>query len=302
MNATIAHIRTFLTVARFGSFTKAAHLLHLSQPALTVQVQQLEEALNLRLLDRNTRHVKLTRSGGDLVPVFQHLIHQFDVVVAKAQGLDERRQGVVRFASLPSLACTWVPEVMSHFRKRHPRVSFLLKDAIGRRIVQMVRSGEVEFGITDGNPNWPDLENRHLFRDEIHVVFPESHAIGALRRVTLDAMAEYPLILMDAETHSRRMIDEAFAAVNRVVMPACEVTYASTAIGMVRAGLGLAALTFWSIKATNVDSIPGLCSRQIDDDGLVRRISLIKKAGRALTPTANAFMTLLIRRSKATRL
>jgi DNA-binding transcriptional LysR family regulator len=301
MNVTLMQINAFLTVARFGSFTKAAQLLHLSQPALSVQIQQFEEGLGLRLFDRNTRHVDLTRAGRDLAPLLQRLMQEFEAVVVNAQDISGKRQGIVRFGCLPSLASTYIPEAMAQFRKVHPQVSFVLRDAVGRRIVSMVRADEVEFGITDGEPNWPDFETFELSQDEMQVVFPNSHPIARRKKVTLSEIAEYPLVFLDPETNSRIMLDDALAAVNRLVMPACEVTYISTAVGMVRAGLGLAILSSLSIRATNLKSISDVRSRRIDDPAFVRRISLIKKAGRSLTPSAQAFVDLLIESSKGNR-
>jgi DNA-binding transcriptional LysR family regulator len=301
MNITLMQINAFLTVARFGSFTKAAHELHLSQPALSVQIQQFEEGLGLRLFDRNTRHVDLTSTGRDLAPLLRHLMQEFEAAVTSAQDISAKRQGIIRFACLPSLACTYLPEAIAQFRKLHPQVSFVLRDAVGKRVVSMVREDEVEFGITDGEPNWPDFESFELSRDEMHVVFPSSHPIARRKKVTLHEIAEYPLVFLDPETNSRIMLDNAFAAENRLVLPACEVTYISTAIGMVRAGLGLAILSSLSIKATNLRSIPEIRSRRIDDPGLVRSINLVKKAGRALTPSAQSFADLLINLSRGNR-
>ena len=140
MNVTLMQIKAFLTVARFRSFTKAAQVLRLSQPALTVQIRHLEEELNLRLFDRNTRHVDLTRTAHELIPLLQHSMQEFELVLANAQGLAEKRQGTVRLACLPVLASTYLPEVIALFRKRYPQISFVLKDAIGKDVAAMVRA------------------------------------------------------------------------------------------------------------------------------------------------------------------
>jgi DNA-binding transcriptional LysR family regulator len=78
MNITLRQLRALVAVSRFESFTKAADLLHVTQPALTVQVRQLEEALDLKLLDRTTRQVKLTEAGKDIVPILQTLLRELD--------------------------------------------------------------------------------------------------------------------------------------------------------------------------------------------------------------------------------
>src|SRR5215204_5666278 len=105
----LRQLRAFVVVARLGSFTRAAHLLHLSQPALTKQVRQLEETLGVRLLDRNTRAVELTRIGKGLAPVVTQLLQEIDAVLARTKQLAAKSRGVVRVAALPSLSSTILP-------------------------------------------------------------------------------------------------------------------------------------------------------------------------------------------------
>src|SRR5205823_5495941 len=81
------HLQAFVTVARLNSFTRAAKLLHLSQPALTKQVRQLEKTLGIRLFDRDTRTVSLTRIGEDLNPVVAQLLRDIEGVVFNSRDL-----------------------------------------------------------------------------------------------------------------------------------------------------------------------------------------------------------------------
>jgi DNA-binding transcriptional LysR family regulator len=301
MNITLMKLKAFLTVARFGSFTSAAQVLHISQPALTVQVQQLERTLNLRLFDRDTRHVVLTPSGHRFAPIFQRLLLELETVIDDAQNFSERRQGIVRLGSIPSVATTYLPDAISSFRERYPQVSFDLRDANGQGVVEMVRSGSVEFGITNINQKWSDLDATQLYEEEIHVVCPKLHPIASVKTVTLNEIAEYPLVFLGTGFNSRTVLDVALAAAGRLVKPVCEVSYTSTAIGMVRAGLGLAMLGSLVVRASNLHSFPDIQSRRIDDPNLVLPISLIRKAGRSLSPTAQTFVDVLIKMNKKRR-
>src|SRR3954465_11417961 len=91
MDLSLRQIRAFVSVAHLKSFTRAAALLHLSQPALTVQIRRLEEALGVKLLDRNSRTVELTRVGRELAPVLQRLLRELDSVVIDTRGQAARR-------------------------------------------------------------------------------------------------------------------------------------------------------------------------------------------------------------------
>jgi DNA-binding transcriptional LysR family regulator len=92
----LRQLQTFVTVARLGSFARAARLLHLSQPALTKQVRQLEESLGVRLFDRNTRIVELTRIGKELAPVGAQSPQEIEAVVVNTKELAAQSRGVAQ--------------------------------------------------------------------------------------------------------------------------------------------------------------------------------------------------------------
>src|SRR3954454_10146949 len=109
MDLNMRQVRAFVSVAHFKSFTRAATLLYISQPALTVQIRKLEEALGIRLLDRNSRTVEITRIGRELLPVFQRILREIDSVILDVRELANQRHGVVRVAALPSFAAGLLP-------------------------------------------------------------------------------------------------------------------------------------------------------------------------------------------------
>ena len=295
MDANLTQIRAFLTVARVKGFTQAAALLHLSQPALTVQIRQLESSLGVRLFDRNTRHVALTSAGRDLVPKFQRILLEFESVVTDARELSTKRQGIVRLGCLPSFAATYLPGVIATFRKSNPLVSFVLRDATnGRRIMEMIRNGEIEFGITDSDPKWSDIEVTELCRDQMQVIFTKSHPIGRLKKITIDDVARWPIVLLDSESNTRNFLDAAFEGIGMLVTPVCEVSYTSSAIGMVRAGLGISLLGSITVQSNNLRAIPNMRSRPINDPNFVRHIGLVRKAKQPLSPVSDAFARLLL--------
>ena len=120
-------------------------------------------------------------------------------------------------------------------------MTFVVKDAIASRVNASVRSEEVDIGITGGELSDPDLEILHAAEDRMHVVFP-AQLLEGRRKITLGYIAEYPLILMDADTSVRLIVDLVFVAAGRLPIPACEATYMMTAVGMVKAGLGVTIL------------------------------------------------------------
>ncbi len=290
MDLNLRQVRAFVSVVQAGSFTRAASLLNLSQPALTVQIQRLEEMLDARLLDRTSRAVAPTRLGRELLPVFQRVLRELDAVVIDTRDLAAQRHGIVRVATLPSFAASALAEAIALFRTKHPRVTFVIKDVIAQRVLDLVRSEEVDLGIVGGDVGGTDLDVLHQTSDALHVVFPRDHPIGALPGVTPAALAKYPLILMDPATSVRAVVDQAFEDAQVIPLVACEATYMMTAIGMVRAGLGL---TILPASAREIRAEADLQSRPIDDPQFERPVCLIKKAGRTMPTAAEAFCGVL---------
>lgn len=293
MDITLVQLRALVAVARYASFTLAADALHRSQPAVTAQVKQLEDALGLRLFDRSTRQLRLTSVGLELVPLLSRLLHELDGVVETSRKLRAKTVGVVRVACLPSVAAGFLPAHIAAFRRKHPGITFLMNDALGDRVNAMVKAGEVEFGISDLGPGTAELDATHLMHDRICAFFLAGHPLETAKRVDVDELGKYDLVLTAHGSSLRRLVDGAFAAHGRPAVPICEVTYNSTAVGMVRAGLGVALLTASSVDL-QVD--PRLRYRPVEGGGFEREIGIVKLRHKTLSPAAAEFVRSLMQR------
>ncbi len=292
MNIDVRQLRAFVAVAQFGSFTRAAGCLNLSQPALSVQIQKLEDGLGVRLFDRNTRSVSLTRIGRELAPQLGRILGDLDAVVGDTRQLAQGQQGVVRLAVLPSYASGILPEIIAAFRRTNPQVSFVIRDVIASRVAELTRQEQVDLGIMGGALSDLDLEVLHRTQDHMHVIFPDGHKLGNLDSVTIDDIAPLPLVLMDPATSVRAIVDAAFKAAGRLPIVGAEATYMSTAVGMVRAGLGVAILPG---SAMEVRAEQTLRSRPLNAAHFVRQVALIKRSGRTLPPVSESFALMLMK-------
>lgn len=287
MNFDVRQLRAIIAVAEHGSFTRAAMALNLSQPALTVQVRALEEALGLRLFDRNTRNVALTRVGRELLPELRRILRELDTLLDETRQLARMAGGMVRIAVLPSFASSLLPDVISGFRALHPEIGFTLRDVIASGVVELTLAEEVDLGITGGPIEDAELELLLSSVDRMHAVFPAGHALDDGTSPTLAAVTRHPLVLMSRATSVRAVVDAAIVAEGLAAEVAAEATYMSTAVGMVRAGMGIAILPE---TAMEIGALPMLRSALIDDPRLARSISVIKRRGRTLPPASAAFL------------
>ncbi|WP_398467346.1 LysR family transcriptional regulator [Tardiphaga sp.] len=295
MDVSIRQLKSFIAVAKFKSFTQAAMHLNVSQPTLTVQIKRLEETLGFQLFDRSPRAVVLTRVGIELLPALERILQDLDSILTHAQDSEDRQRGIVRIAALPSFAAGALPDAIREFRDEHPGVSFVLKDAIASRVLNLVRSDEVDLGFTGGETNFADIEHVFSARDQMMVVYPQGHPIDGQRRITPKLLAAYPLVLMDQGTSVRAVTDFGFSKAGLMPSPASEATYMMTAIGMVKARIGV---TILPVSAREVAAEPSLRSRKINDPNFSRAVALIKRADRILPPLVEAFAMFLAKRTK----
>ena len=285
MDVSIRQARALVSVVRLGSFTRAARALGVSQPTLTVQLRGLEEALGLSLLDRGVRGSVPTAEGLRLAEAFGRLVGDFDLLVTEAREVAGRRAGLVRLAALPSVGTTVLPEALARLAAASPGIRVLIRDAVAHRIAALVKAGEVELAIgTDMGPE-PELQAEPLLRDRMVAVLPASHPLCRAGTLSPAAVAAEALILTDPQSSVRMLVDRAFAARGLSAVPRYEVTYMSTAIGLVRAGLGVAVLPS---SAVGANLGPAMRAAPIDAPELEREVLLIRRAGRSLSPAAQA--------------
>ena len=285
MNFTLRELEAFLGVSRSGNFSRAARSLNMSQPALTVRIRHLEDALGVRLLDRTTRSVALTQIGREFLPVVERVLEEINAVALNARDLAERRRGLVTVAALPSIASALLPVAIAAFKASHPGITIRLRDCVAQRVTELVKSGEADFGIGSPAKRDPELRVSALVSDPIGAVFPPGHPLDRRGPIRLEDLSSIPLILMDSQYSVRALIAHAFESVGRPVVPAYEASYVPTALGLVKAGLGVAIIAF---SAHETVQLSGLRARTIAHPMLVRHISLIESANRSLSPAAAA--------------
>ncbi|AJP57606.1 LysR family transcriptional regulator [Pandoraea vervacti] len=296
MDLNLRDIRAFIAVAHNGSFTRAAARLHLSQPALTVQIRRLEETVGVRLFDRNSRNVALTPTGRELLPLLQKSLHDMEHVLIDARALGDGSSGTIRVACLPTFAASVLPELIQQMNGAVPRARFHVRDAVAGVVDALVRNEDVDIGLTGGEVNAADFDVLYAGADHLVAVLPPAHRLARRKRLTLQDLTDVPLVLTAQGTSVRAVVDAALARSGVVPDIACEPTYMMTAVAMVRAGLGV---TILPASAREVRAEPQLRVRPVDHDDFLRPIALIRKRGRTLPPVTQTFVEMLLDRLAA---
>lgn len=277
------HIRAFLAVARVGNFTRAASELHVSQSALTVQIRQLEESLGVTLFDRGKRFAALTQVGKDVLVPLEKILVDTEALVSRTRELTSLRRGLVTMAVLPSIAAQIMPKAIRKFTKLYPGIEVRIKDIVAERIIEAVKKEDVDFGI--GSRLRPDreLKSRSLQIDRLCAFVPKGHPLARQPSVTLYELIACPLIVTGKDSSVRAIFEDALKREKLAFKIAYETNYMSTAIGLLKAGMGIAILPE---AVSDMDKSGEISCIVIKKPSLSRKIEIIQRKDRTLSPSA----------------
>ncbi|MDA3961553.1 MAG: LysR family transcriptional regulator [Planctomycetota bacterium] len=228
-----------LTIARLGSFTRAAQELGLSQPALSRQIMNLEKHLGVRVFDRVGRSVRLTSAGEELVARIGPLLEELSRVTVNLAAAGGSAAGRVRLGASESVAVHVLPSILRSYLQNHRRVDLRLICATTERLPEMVASGEVDVAVTSIEYEPPGLQIKQLWDEELVLVLPMGHK--ARSRSVLSYKSE-DFILLSPGTITRRLLDRALVEANVELKVVLEHSSPEVIKAMVFAGLGLAIL------------------------------------------------------------
>lgn len=284
INLSGRQLRAFAALARERNFTRAAAECHLSQPAFSALIAQLEDSLGLRLFDRSTRFVDLSAEGRAFERSAGRVLEEIEAALAFASDRAGARRGRVAIALLPSLAADWLPRVLAGFRARHPGIEIQVADVLSEPCVDAVRSGAADFALAATRVDTPELQARRFCADGFHLVCPKGHPLMKAKTVRARDVAAYPFIHLSRTSSVRQYLD---AATHPQPFPSVlEVDQLATVSGMVRAGLGVSivpALTLYQFASRE------LATRALHWPGLERVIYLVRRKDRALSVASQAF-------------
>ncbi|KRC70904.1 HTH-type transcriptional regulator GltC [compost metagenome] len=291
INLSMRDIDTTLVLGRTLNFRQAAGQLHLSQSALSTQIQRIEEALGVRLFDRTTRTVRLTAAGEVFLQQAATLQAAFRDAIAAVGGITSAEQGQVSVAALPSLAARLLPRVLMAYRQAHPQVALKVRDTLSGPAFDLVRAGEVDFALTAADPQHADLHYVPLMSDSFILLIPQAHPLARAKgplRWADTATAEH--VSMVQPSSVRQYTEWAFLQ-NRIrFTPAFEAEHLTTIVAMVECGFGVAALP--EIAASAVAQ-SGIVQRPLTGPVAERSIGLVTSRNRSLSPAATALVQTL---------
>lgn len=201
----IRHLRLVMEIARWGSFTKAAEALYLTQPTVSKTIGQLEEELGVRLFARFGKRLELTEAGQAVIAQAGPIVQAFENLTTELSDLNQLRKGRIRLGLPPMAGAGFFPDVMGRFRERYPGLSLQMEEGGAKKIEADVASGALDVGVAL-LPVDEGLFNAHPFaREALQLVVHPAHPLAARAQVRLGELADEGFILFreDFTLHDR---------------------------------------------------------------------------------------------------
>lgn len=278
-------VRAFLKIAETRNFTRAARDLHVSQSALTVQIQHLEESLGVLLFDRNKRGVTLTAAGKNVFGPLQRLYNDAQVIADHARDLSSRSKGFVTIAALPTVCAGVLPEIMRGFVQTYPGIRIQIADLMAEQVREAVLKREVDLGIGTRTGRDAELRATPLFQDRLVFFLSPGHPLAKKSAITLREAIAFDLILPTRDSSVREMVESISHGERLALETRHETNFMPTALALVRAGLGIAILP---------ESAAGSQTREfvripVQSRASSRTIELLQRRDLTLSPAAEGF-------------
>ncbi|GAW95655.1 MULTISPECIES: LysR family transcriptional regulator [Colwellia] len=298
MNITLKQIRAFLSVAQVKSFAEACELLHISQPALSITIKNLEETVGGKLIARSTRVMSLTPEGELFLPVAKRLLSDFDSALVELHESFILKRGNLSFAAMPSFASTLLPKQLVDFNKQYPAVKVKVHDVIAEDAIAMVRSGKVEFAISFDPGNSDDLNFKTLFTDKFIVAFANNHPLSHSLTAPIkegkapqwQQLSQYPFIALQRPSSIRLLLDETLAKQEIFLDIAFEANQLATVVQMVANNLGISVIPSLYQQQLSVLKL-NYC--EIDEPAISRRVGIISKRRHVFSHAATQFLKVI---------
>jgi len=283
----LSPLKTFLTIAEEGNLTRAARRLHLTQPAVSAQLARLEEELGTALFDREPRGMRLTEGGAVFRDYVLEAVATLEAGQSALEGLQGLIRGTLRIGGGATAVTCLLPPVLTDFHRAHPGIRLFVQEQGSAAVVAGVRAGDLDLGVVTIGGEVDRLVVEPWVEDELLLICPPGAA--AAEGFRWSELAEVPLVLFQAGTAVRAVLDAHLSQAGVVPRIAMELRSVQAIRQMVEQGLGAGFVSRHALPS-------GIGLRCLDGP-VVRQLGIVTRGERSLPPAARAFRACLLRSS-----
>jgi DNA-binding transcriptional LysR family regulator len=286
----LTQLRSFYTIARERSVTRAALRLGLTQPALSIQIKALEAEIGTTLFARQRKQMQLTQAGELFYQYVQTVLDTLEEAKAEVAALHHLLRGHLAMATSDT-NCTYVlPPVLRQFRADYPQVRIDIRNRMSSQVLQLVVEHEVEFGLATLPMTHRQVTTETLFHREEVVICPRDHPLSGATSVSLAQVSPYPLLVLSPGSTSRQLLDLAFQQACVPMQVAMHLGSIEVIKRFVESGLGVAIVPRIAVAE---EAQHGRLVALPSPDLPARAIGLVERQSARRSPAAMAFLHML---------
>ena len=294
---TLRQFKVFEAVARQLSFSKAAAELHLSQPAVSMQVSSLEKIVGLPLTEQVGKKIFLTDAGREVLHVSQGIAAQLDDLqtnLAQLHGLDSGRLNIAVTSTVNAVAT----DILVRFRSKHPKVSIHLDVSNRESVLAQLAANRIDLAIMGQVPDGLGLEATRFMDNPLVAIAPPDHPLVHKKHISVKKLASESFLVREAGSGTRGAMERFFAARGQDIRTSMEMSSNEAIKQAVQAGLGLGIL---SLQTLDMElALKRLAVLAVEDFPIIRHWYIVHRADKRLSPSAQAFKNFLLKASATT--
>ncbi len=294
LNITIRQLKVFQAVARHNGFTRAAEELHLTQPAVSMQVKQLEEQVGLPLFEQVGKKIFLTEAGREM----QHYAKQFSNLLQEAEDVFESIKGVQRGSldiSVASTANNFGTKLLAAFSREHPSVTIKLDVTNRETLLKQLAENEKDLVIMGRPPSNMELEAIPFLDNPLVVIAPAAHPWAKEKDIDPERLRDRTFVVREKGSGTRMLMERFFESHDIPFEPGMEMTSNEAIKQAVEAGLGLAVVSMHTLRLELETS--RLAVLDVQDFPIMRHWYLVHPKSKRLSPVALAFREFVLQRA-----
>lgn len=251
MTIDVRALRCFLAVCAAQSMTRAAEAMHMAQPAISMQIKNLEAELGVTLFERTKRGTRLTPAGRRFELRTQALLDELQHAVDEVRGLDTRPAGPVTLGLPQSMSRLLTVPLVAETLRRWPEVKLQVAELSSGFVPQLLARGELDIGITFERHDNPAMSYEHIAEEQLVLLGPAgalpATQHGELSTVNMADLQHYPLVMPGREHGLRILIDRIAQAHNVQLVPVAEVNAIHQILDVVSSGVAYGVLSFAAV-------------------------------------------------------
>lgn len=201
-------LHIFYTVAERGSFSAAAQALHMTQPAVTMQIQSLEDYFGTKLLIRSTKRIELTEAGHTLYPFAKQSIELIRETEQAMSRFTHMLEGRLQLGASLTIGEYVLPRMLGPFGQQYPHISIIMKVMNTSQIIEDIMNHQLNFGLVEAPVHHPDMVSEPVMEDELKLIVPIGHPLADKDIVTLEETIAYPFILREKGSGTRQVMEQ----------------------------------------------------------------------------------------------